>query len=412
MKIRLALTAALIFLAACERDEITPAKDEPLDPRAIPVLYIWTEDSAPVNSKTEYVHASFWLYAGPGASFLEEEGEIRGRGNATWNYPKKPYKLRFSNPVSPFGMPAEKDWVLLAEFCDKSLMRTAYMCGLSELLGMPYTIRYKITEVYLNGTYEGIYLLADQVERSGKRIDIGEDGFIIEDDNYWYEEPLSFFSPAGRHYTFKYPKDIRAEDPSFSFIKSYMEGFEKALQSEQFRNPETGYRNWIDVPSFAKWYILFELTGNWEPNLYYVLRDRNAKLEMYPGWDAEWSLGLAYRDNMVSGWAAPPHAVPVDMPFWSENGYFKRLLLDDYFKDAVREEWLALCERMPEFEQRMAAVSGLLLDAQERNFERWPIFDQYPGATLVVHPSWLEEVAYVSAYFKERFKWFGWFLVG
>lgn len=80
---------------------------------------------------------------------------IRGRGNATFGYPKKPYKIKLDEKSEILGMPSDKEWVLLANYCDKSLLRTSIAFKLSELMSMPWTPRTEFVELFLNGRYEG-----------------------------------------------------------------------------------------------------------------------------------------------------------------------------------------------------------------------------------------------------------------
>lgn len=370
----------------------------------IPRIYINTRDNRRIESKTEYVPADFRIDNDPDNGVLTSSGQIRGRGNATWSYPKKPYKIEFTEKQSPFGFPANKDWVLLAEYCDKSLMRTAYMCALSGRIGLPYTINYRHVDLYFNGNYVGVYVLTDQVEKAKHRVNIADDGFLIENDNYWYQEPYNFETGRGWHFSFKYPKAPSAEE--MSFIKKRMNDFESVLYGQDFNDPVTGYRSVIDERSFAKWYLLNEITGNLEPNIFYVLHDRGAKLEMYPDWDAEWSLGLAARGNDWAGWAMPPTVPRHDIEIWSKDRYFPRLLEDPYFVDVVKEEWSFLKPQLAGFVADMEYVASSLEYAQAANFERWKILDQYLAAGLIALGSWEKEVEYVRDFFSKRTQWF------
>ena len=104
----------------------------------IPIIEISTENSQPVESKEKYIKGSIKVVNSLNlGEEIIDSCQIRGRGNATWkDYPKKPYKIKFYNKQGLFGFPANKDWVLLAEYCDKSLLRTAYMCEVSKAVGL------------------------------------------------------------------------------------------------------------------------------------------------------------------------------------------------------------------------------------------------------------------------------------
>ena len=384
----------------------------PQPPEPLPSMEVTTAGGAAVESKTEYVDAVLCLTTTAGRT--EAGCRIRGRGNATWNYEKKPYKIKLDEALPLCSMPADKDWVLLAEYCDKSLMRTMWMCTLSEAVGMPYTISFHHIELTLNGEYLGIYLLAEQVEKDRNRVDIAKDGFIIEDDHYWWQEPLSFSTPHRGQFTFKYPdaddEEITSSSESYFYIRDRLLSLEDALYGPDFRDPEQGYRAWLDVDTFVKWYLVNELLCNYDPNLYYVMPTRGARLMMYPLWDFEWSLGLAGRAPSGVGWASPPLTSPVDIDLWSREKYFKRLFQDPAFVEDVRTQWATLKSSLPEVKERVRKAAETISVAQNHNFERWPILDQYVAVGLIALGSWEAEVAYLENFFDRRVAWFDKFI--
>ena len=387
----------------------------PTDPAAVanvPVLEIITADGAPVESKDDYVRATLTLKDGDNT--LQASGKIRGRGNATWNFDKKPYKIKFDEKQGLCGFAANRSWTLLAEYSDKSLLRSAYMFILGRYAGVPYNVNFHHIEVTLNGEYLGVYVITDSIERNVGRIDIPAEGFIIEDDNYWFKEPLSFTSTRHCHYTFKYPdaddEEITRVSESYFYIRDFIESMEAALYGDDFADPQNGYRAYLDATSFARWYLVNELLCNYDPNFYYVLPSRETLLEMGPLWDAEWCLGLAARAENGVGWASPPATSPGDIDLWSREKYFKRLFQDPWFVSLVQAEWAALKPRLTDFKAEISAVASYIAEAGERNFERWPLLDEYVSVGLVALGSWEAEVAYAADFFERRCKWFDSFI--
>ena len=405
------------MLAACSPVD-GPVVDEPSqeiplppapEPYYAPKLKLYVEDGGVIDSKDEYKNVTVELVDGY-EIVLSAEGRVKGRGNATWGYDKKPYKIKFDEKQGLFGLTANKDWVLLAEYCDKSLMRTAYMCGLAQTVGLPYPIHYHHVQLYLNGQYHGMYVLTDQVEKKNGRVDIDDDGFLFENDNYFWDEPLNFMTERREYwYTFKYPDpedgEIVAGDDNFQFITNFMNDFESALYGDDFKNPTTGYRKYIDVQTFAKWFLVQELIANLEPNMYYVLPSRKDKLQIAPVWDAEWSLGLAYREDEYAGWAGLPTQPDRCQAIWSKWKYFGRLFEDPYFVDQVRKEWDVLKTELPAFQDKMAYVADGISPDQARNFDKWGTLRWHVSVGLVRFDTWEEEVAYVSDFFKDRVAW-------
>ena len=136
-----------------------------------------------ITSRTEYQTATVTVTNYPYDVDFTASGKAKGRGNATFlSYPKKSYKFKLDESRKVCGFRKNRDWVLLAEYCDKSLMRTTYMNALSKAAGCEWTPESAHVELYLNGSYNGVYLLTEQVEEANHKIEISDDGFIIEDD--------------------------------------------------------------------------------------------------------------------------------------------------------------------------------------------------------------------------------------
>ena len=109
----------------------------------LPIMYVNTENGAPVLSKDEYVVGTLSVVGGmqdssssSSSSIQDQPMKIKGRGNSTWQYPKKPYKIKLDSKIPMFGEAPDKEWVLLANYLDKSLLRNDiafYMGGISNL---------------------------------------------------------------------------------------------------------------------------------------------------------------------------------------------------------------------------------------------------------------------------------------
>lgn len=375
---------------------------------SIPIIDIVTEGGAEILSKEDYINAKIRVSNCPEYGVIDSECTVKGRGNATWtDYPKKPYIIKLPNKSSIFGFPANKDWVLLADYTDKSLLRTAYMCAISRVVEMEYTVNYRHVDLVLNGNKLGTYILTDHVEKSSNRVSVDDTGFFIEDDRYYFREPLYFTSISGNHFTFKYPKpdkgNIKDGDDNFVFISSFINSLEQSLSL--IANEDYSYRNYIDLDSFAKWYVVSEVMGNWEPNIYYVLKNREAKLKAYPMWDAEWSMGLAMQGDIPTVWYFPPTVVDNTLSIWNNRKYFNYLFKDPLFVKYVKDNYTLLKNKRDDIHNEIEPLVPLLEYSQKDNFEIWPVLDKYLGAGLIALGSWKSEVDYVNHFFDNRMEW-------
>lgn len=77
-------------------------------------------------------------------------GEMKGRGNSTWyGVPKKPYRIKLDEKSSLLSMSTDKNWALLANFYDKTLLRNLTAFEISKIVEMPWTPKSVSVDYYL-----------------------------------------------------------------------------------------------------------------------------------------------------------------------------------------------------------------------------------------------------------------------
>ena len=151
----------------------------------LPVIYINTENSAPIVSKEEYINAELIIqgnetYNSETTKLYNGLTEIRGRGNSTWGQPKKPYRLKLDKKTDVFGMGKSKHWVLLANYMDESLQRNTLAYNLSGAMGMEQ-MSTVFVDVVLNGDFIGNYQLCENIRVDPTRVDIFDWETFAED---------------------------------------------------------------------------------------------------------------------------------------------------------------------------------------------------------------------------------------
>jgi hypothetical protein len=370
-----ALLMLFLLLVNCGREEETDnrfAITEDLIDTGLPVVVIETENRKSIFSKEEYVNASMAIKY-QGDTLYSGTMKIRGRGNATWfNYPKKPFRIKLDGKADLLGMGAEKDWVLLANYGDKTLMRTAFALELSERMNFPWTPKYRFVEVFLNGDFIGNYNLTEHIEQGENRINVPERGYIIERDDYYSDEPVWFKSAVrGYGWSFKSPDTDDITGQEVEYIRKYVDDFETALASPLFGDPEKGFRQYIDMYSFARWFVFQQIIANMDTN-FYLLKDGaddNSKLTMGPVWDFEWTTG--------TGWYEGPRPRPAD--YWVLNGdgfYFDRMLQDEGFRALVKSVWAEYRSAATEMLGYFEVLRQELYESQKLNFQRWDILNR------------------------------------
>lgn len=187
---------------------------------------------------------------------------IKGRGNSTWEYTKKPYNLTLSTDGDLLGMGSGKKWILLANALDQTHLRNKIALDLARDAGLAYTPEGQWVELYLNGDYTGLYLLTERNEVHPNRVNIAREGsFLVEKDWQWR------FEDSGDPYLVTRDNtalQINYSDFSEEELLERIQSAENAILAEDGIDPVTGkhWRELIDVDSWVKKYLVEEILGN------------------------------------------------------------------------------------------------------------------------------------------------------
>ncbi len=232
-------------------------------------------------------------------SFTDASAGIKGRGNSTWGQPKKPYTLRFDQKTDLFGNGYAKTWVLLANYLDKSMIRNYLSFSAAEALELDYTTSTQFVNLYLNGEYLGVYLVAEKIQIGKDRVDIGvPDDFPENEENFSFilemdshaaesgEEGIDYFTLNGRYYVIKDPDCTPMQ---VEMIKRFTAGVWEAVGSGDWEK----VCECLDADSFASTYIVEELFHDADVDLtsFYLHRGPDNKLRSGPVWDFDLCAG-------------------------------------------------------------------------------------------------------------------------
>ena len=156
-----------------------------------------TPEQKTVDSKEEYIDSTDFVLLNSDLKIGPMKVKIKGRGNSTWtNSPKKPYALKFYKKVGLAGLPEDKSWVLLANYWDATHIRNSLASFISrEYSCLPYAPHYAFVKLTLNEKFKGIYQLGEKIKISEKRVDVGNDGYLLEIDKKSTEEDPRFKLP-------------------------------------------------------------------------------------------------------------------------------------------------------------------------------------------------------------------------
>ena len=216
---------------------------------------------------------------------------LKGRGNTTWNLPKKPMQIKFSHKTPFLGMEKAKKWVLLANYLDASQIRNDSAMFVSRMLDFSPTLGGEFAEVTVNGNYQGLYYVTHHVGVNKNEVDLrDEKGVLVEVDNLHKHELKCYTSTEGMCLSVK---DEVNKDMETEAMKEFLRDFnnlEAATKKQDFETVDSV----IDVDSFAKYFLLSEFTVN--PDAYtsswFMYKDGpKDKIHAGPGWDFDLALG-------------------------------------------------------------------------------------------------------------------------
>lgn len=366
------------IIMACSSNSHS-SDDIDIEPEIIPQIphfSIHTEGGAAITSKEDYVDGSLMIEGFEAYQDMESSIGIRGRGNTTWtHYPKKPYKIKLENKEPLMGLHAYKNWILLAEYLDGSLLYNSVPFKMGELLEMPFTNHIIPVELTLNDEYQGVYAFTEHKEVKEHRINLGEEGILLEMDAY-FDEDLQFKSA---HYELpvmiKYPKykDLNPWEAEelLQEVQTDFNHLEELIYDESF--PNNNYLEYFDDVEFVNYMMVYQLTLNREinhPKSTYLHKPKNGKYKMGIIWDFDWGFGFSengqhYAMNTVE----TPLFVSGNIP---GKNFFSRIMEDPHMKNLFKERWNWFrSEHYAALKDHIKRYAAQVKQAYEKDHEVW-----------------------------------------
>lgn len=385
---------------SCNAD---PQGHGPEDPSAgviptgeLAVIEIMTEGGAPVVSKEEYLSATVTVKYGD--EVMENIAcNIRGRGNSSWyNAEKKSYRLKFEEKTSLLGRAKDKSWSLVANYFDKTMLRNELAFHMSRMSCLAYTPATDYVEVWLNGSYEGLYVLCDHLKTGSHRVDAD---YLMEIDSRAEEEDIKLEVPnLLQPVVLKDPDDISYASQEYIYISEFMNSVDALLYSDKYSSESEGYRTVMDVDSFVDWYLINEISKNNDAVFLtscYMNHSADGLLYMGPVWDFDIAFGnVNYNDNEKT-----------DGLWVADATWYQRLLTDPYFEEKVRTRFMFYYGKKAELLKFIDDYAAYLKPYIDRNEERWHTMDQLLWANNEVFDTYEEYVASLKKWLSARMDW-------
>lgn len=320
--------------------------------------------------------------------------QIKGRGNSTWGYAKKPYRLKFASKVKPFGLTKGKSWVLLANAQHGALMANAIAMKIGQLANASYANHIIPVELYMNGEYMGSYMFTEQVGLSGNSVDVDEDlGYLLELDSY-FDEDFKFMSGI-------YDLPVNVKDPDlFDYDEAERETKFSAIQADFAKFEETLYNNgplgqYLDLDAAARFLLVNELVLNKElchPKSTYLWKgdmySPDSKIVFGPLWDFDWAFGyentgryfeIGYTTGLLS------------MGTEGRN-FFEALMDNEEFRRHYYKVWKEFVDNgyIEEISEYISDYYSFAESSFKNNNDRWGDGSEY-GSKIKTMQNWLKK---------------------
>lgn len=371
--------------------KLTDSRKEKVDSAEVVFLYTSHVSSMYVTADEEAIRevvgdkkhnttapASFCVCTEDGTLDSSGECSIRGHGNSTWSQKKKPFNLNLKQQQSILGMEPCRKFALISNYWDSTQMRQMIAYKTAASIDMPFTAETAYVNLFLNGHFQGLYLLSQRLNVDGGTVritDLDEQnqnanrnvrskeiqksiqetdeknheaaaylwprnpadisgGYLLEMDNRYYHED-SWFQTETRHIVIKAPEMPSVEE--YNYISSYVREAERALLSEDGIHPETGRScfTYFDLDSWARMYLIQDFFIQADDEFYsffFYKKNNDPLLYCGPVWDFDQCLGTL------------------------NNGtYYKTLAHTMWLRDS-RKRWLNRMDQLPEFRERVRTI--------------------------------------------------------
>ncbi len=408
----------------------------------IPIVVIDSFGDSAVNSDAAKMGATATFFFDVDettgmASLLDEPdvsvtAGVRIRGQSSQGWPKKQYAVEGwdenidygggrlvagdagDQSFSPLGLPRESDWVLNGPYSDKTQLNNHTAFGLYNDVGL-YSPRTKLVEVFVNSgggavdfdtDYRGTYVLMEKIKIDKDRVDLAEaifdpepeqdprtvGGYIFKQDKDGAGDVNFRANSGGPSINFKFVEPDAPTDAQETWLTDFVNKAESVLYSDDWLDPDEGYRKYFDTDTFIDHWLITELAkeiDGFRLSEYFVL-NRDGKIAEGPAWDfnLSFSNGNYLQGGKWEGWYHTGIS-------GAQYHWYPRLFDDPEFASEVADRWFELRKTIFSkeslFEKIDASVDMLTNGSPNfnnptadegsnpisRNFDRWGTVSSY-----------------------------------
>lgn len=343
----------------------TDLEDYALPYAGLPRLSIVTETfEDPIDVVTE-IPAVAVFYQDENSISAPLDLTIRGRGNTSFSMPKQSYKIEFVDKVTPYGMPANRDWALLANHGDKTLLKNYIAFKLSEWLGASYTPRSEFIELYLNGRYRGIYQLCETIKVAKNRVNIPENqtSFLVEIDRKYRDDEIVVYNEDEQPFRIRSPKNPTEE--AKELLRKHLdslEGYLEYIHQDYTLALDSTPDHWFDIEDFVRHYWIQEFSKNTDAiplTSVFFTWQAGGPIHMGPIWDFDAAFGAPKEHESPEGWYIRTYS------------WYRRMAKMPNIADSIKAFWIRNHDVFESLPDSIDTFAGKFIVAAWNNFFTW-----------------------------------------
>ncbi|MDD7497536.1 CotH kinase family protein [Fibrobacter sp.] len=363
----------------------------------LPRIVIETEDFTQIRDRETKIPAKLQIYGKDAPESDVLDLTIKGRGNSSFTgMPKPGYKIKFEKKQELLGMPKDKEWALISNSADKTLLKNFITYKLAGWLGDEYTPRSKFVELYLNRQYQGVYQLVETVKVGEHRVNIpqSDSSFLLERGPTEHGDEHFVVTEKGTKFEIKSPKE--PTDSSTALIKKALSQFESFLRSD---NPKGEITDYLDFEDYLRYFWIQELSKNLDGAFrrsIFLTWQKGDVIRLGPVWDFDVAYG---------NWEADTLRTPTD--WYIRNSGWNGLIFkrEKYWQEAVRY-WKDHRDFLATFPDSISKYAAELAPATRNEFKRWPVLENTENWTYKeAYDSYDEAVDSLNSWIKQRIEW-------
>ena len=437
-----------------------------IDKTNLPIVFIDTkcgEDTIKVIHKDYRVSARMKIIANKeGINYgdtiahaeqtIDYEGwiAIRYRGNSSFDLSnKKPFSIKTMKTNNPegqnlkteiMGMPKDHDWVMMAPYADRSMIRDVLMFQLARPF-LDYTPKAKYCELILDGTYYGVYIMAERPRKGKNRLNLDDPGdsgdeltggYHLQIDRqkpYAYNSKYPALDQYGNPYSSYYRIYFQHEHPEYlemmpehpeqlAYIHNQINLMEDALKSDDHAEQDRNYRKYIDIISFIDYELSEEFSGNIDgyrqSTHLYKRRDSVDPRFKLTIWDFNIAFGNVDFDEGWRNdiWHYQNTYVRANQALYKRPFWWATLMNDPEYVKLLKERWALYRQTTYSNQHINETIDSLTFllnveNARIRNYEAFPIWGKYvwPVPNYDTVNTWEKEIQFLKTWIQERIDW-------